>query len=63
MVTSSGAVGLDSLGHSIGTVVNEKVSALDSGAVLVSKMPPQQKSDSTIILHSCSPLLERSLVS
>lgn len=63
MLMSSGADGLDSLCHSIGTVANERVSALDSGTTLVSKTPPQQKSDSIITLHVRSPLLERPLIS
>ncbi len=60
MFTSSRPDGLGSICHSVGTVVNERVSMLGSGTALMSEAPPQPQSDGVITLLASSPLLERS---
>lgn len=62
-LTSNWADGLDSFGHSTGTVSNESVSALDSGATFVSKTSPRPESNSDITLYARSPSMERSVLS
>ncbi|XP_055053994.2 uncharacterized protein [Misgurnus anguillicaudatus] len=61
--TPPGAYGLYDISRSAGIAANEGVSALDSGAALVSETSPQPQGGSVVSVHGCPPLLETTLFS